>query len=358
MCCSSMDQRRDINDDPESGQFEQRSCNANAQSKQIFPSLFVTICRILVYYGILIRNMLKDKYSLGMNSFIKYGLLLLAGGLGFVSQATAGEDLRWAGCDITKRAFMAELAIAYEQIYGTRIVMEGGGDREGFRRISDNSAHIGGACRPKNPSDKLEENARANPIAWDALVVMVHPDNPVENITLSQIRNLYEGKITNWKQLGGKDQPVELLIRQGKHSGVGHSIRKLIFADTDRKFVASKVYPSSEPLEKAVESNPNAVGISGVASAHERAVKTLTLEGVAASCDNIKNGSYVLHRPLYIIFNEDNPRQKEIKQFLKLAHSAKGREIIRKHGVVPYLEASKLVRKEREQWGANRQLSN
>ncbi len=253
---------------------------------------------------------------------------------------------------------MAELAAAYEQLYATRIDMDGGGDREGFRRISDNSAHIGGACRPKNTSDELEKNTRASPIAWDALVVIVHPDNPVNNITLDQLHDLYEGRITNWKkQLGGKDQPIELLVRQGKQSGVGRTIRKFIFGDYDKEFVASQVYASSEPLEKAIESNPNAVGISGVASVQTRNIKALTLEGVSASYDNIKNGSYLLYRPLYIIFNNSNPRYKEIKQFLKLAHSARGREIIRKQGVVPYLEASKLVLKEREQWSVENQFA-
>lgn len=285
-----------------------------------------------------------------MYSFTRYLLLLLASYLALPAQSIAGEDLRWAGCDITKRAFMAELAVAYEQLYGTRIIMEGGGDLEGFRRISDNSAHIGGACRPKNTADELEKNARANPIAWDALVVIVHMDNPVNNITLDQIHDLYEGRITNWKQLGGENQPVELLVRRGKQSGVGRTIRKLIFGDYDKEFVASKAFPSSDPLENAVESNPNAVGISGVSSAHDRDIKALTLGGVDANYDNIKNGKYLLHRPLYIIFNDSNPRQEEIKQFLKLAHSTTGREIIRKHGVVPYLEASKLVLKQREQW--------
>ena len=285
-----------------------------------------------------------------MHPFRGYLVLLLASYLLLPAQAAAAEDLRWAGCDVTKRAFMAELAIAYEQLYGTRIIMEGGGDLEGFRRISDNSAHIGGACRPKNTSDELEKNARANPIAWDALVVMVHPENPVNNITLDQIRDLYEGRITNWKQMGGKDQPLELLVRQGKRSGVGRMIRELVFGDYHMDFVAGKAFPSSGPLENAIETNPHAVGMSGVASAHDRNIKILTLEGVSASYDNIKSGKYLLHRPLYIIFNDSNPRQEEIKQFLKLAHSATGREIIRKHGVVPYLEASKLVLKQREQW--------
>ena len=245
---------------------------------------------------------------------------------------------------------MAELAANYEQLYGTRILLEGGGDREGFRRISDNSAHIGGACRPKNTNDVLEKNAQANPVAWDALVVMVHPNNPVSNITVAQVRDLYLGRITNWKQLGGENQPLKLFVRQGKDSGVGRSIRKYFFKNYDQEFTAHQAFPSSAPLEKAIESDPHAIGISGIASVQKRNVKALKLEGIRATADNIQNGSYLLYRPLHIIFNPDNPRYREIKQFLKFAHSAKGREIIRKQGVIPYLEAKKLVEKEREHW--------
>ncbi len=293
-----------------------------------------------------------------MKSFIQYLLLLLTLQMVMTGVAVSDENLHWAGCDITKQAFMSELAAGYEQIYGSKIIMDGGGDREGFRRISNNQAHIGGACRPKNHADELESHARANPIAWDALVVMVHPDNPVSNITMDQIHDLYSGRISNWQQLGGKDQPVELLVRSGKQSGVGRTIRKFIFGDYEKAFGASKAFPSTTPLEKAVESSPNAVGISGVASAQTRKVKILTLENIVASYDNIKEGRYLLYRPLYIIFNDRNPRYKEIKQFLKLAHSAKGREIIRRQGVVPYLEASKLVLKEREQWTAKSPIAS
>lgn len=271
--------------------------------------------------------------------------------------ASASEPLRWVGCDVTKQAFMKELAAAYEMLYGTKILLEGGGATPAYSRIMDKSADIGGSCKPVNKDDSSQSHVNANPIAWDALVVMVHPDNPLDNITQEQIRQLYSGKITNWKQLGGADRPIELITRRGKESGVGVSIRKLLFDDTGMNFTGSKEVTSSTALEDEIESNPNAIGISGIANALNREVKALDLEGVAASYENIRLGVYPLYRPLYITFSSSNPRKAEIKSFLKLAHSAQGRKIIKEQGVVPYLEASELVMKQRDNWHANDRLA-
>lgn len=262
--------------------------------------------------------------------------------------ATA-EPLHWAGCGITKKAFMAELAKAFEAKTGTSIVLEGGGAAKGIRRAGDKSVHLGGTCRPQLPGLRSEAVTRLNPVAWDALVVITHPDNPVSDITLDQLRGIYEGRITNWRQLNGPNRPLELQIRSGKQSGVGRTLRELVFMDVEKDFVAAAVHPSSGPLEKAVQSNPNAVGVTGVSSAKKRPLKILTLEGREPDYDNIRSGAYLLYRPLYIAYNPSNERYREISEFIDFAHSKIGRQIIRDQGSVPYLDAVHLTRNQREQ---------
>ena len=269
----------------------------------------------------------------------------------------AANTLRWAGCGITKKAFMKELAAAYEKYYGVHFILEGGGATKGIRRVADGSVDIGGSCRGKIQGEKKEMGVHMNPVAWDALVVMVHKDNPVSNITLRQLKDLYEGKITNWKQLGGEDAPIELYIREGKISGVGKTLRELIWANPDQEFKGSKTFPSSGPLEKAIETTPNAIGVSGISSAQKRNVKLLSLEGKAPTYDNIKAGHYMLYRPLYITYRpSNNPRLGEIKRFIRFAHSRQGREIIKAQGVVPYLDGMALNAKRREQWAEIRKM--
>ncbi len=267
------------------------------------------------------------------------------------------EALHWAGCGITKKAFMKELAAEYEKIYGVPFVLEGGGATKGIRRVKDRSVDLGGSCRPKLPGVAEERYVHMTPVAWDALVVMVHKDNPVSDISLRQVKDLYEGKITNWKELGGYDAPIELLVRKGKISGVGYTLRQLIWGNPDQEFKGSKEYPSSGPLEKAIETNPNAIGISGISSASKRNVKLLALEGKTPSLENIQSGNYLLYRPLYITYMaRNNPRLKEIKRFIAFALSKQGRKIIRAQGVVPYLDAIGLTSKQKEQRRKVREL--
>ncbi len=268
------------------------------------------------------------------------------------------KTLRWAGCGITKKAFMQELSAAYEKKYGIHFILEGGGATKGIRRVHNREVDIGGSCRNKIPGEPEERGVRMSPVAWDALVVMVHPDNPVNDISLEQLKAIFEGRITNWKALGGPDAPIELLVRKGKISGVGRTLRELLWGDPDMTFHGSAEYPSSGPLEKAVEQNPNALAVSGISSARKRNVKLLALEGKAPTYDNIKKGEYLLYRPLYITYlPRNNPKLKEIKRFIDFAHSAEGRRIIRNQGVVPYLDATGLTARQREQWRKARALA-
>jgi len=262
----------------------------------------------------------------------------------------AQTTLTWAGCGITKKAFMAELASVYEQKTGVKIVLEGGGAAKGIRRVSDHSVALGGTCRPKLPYHDEETRTRLVPVAWDALTVIVHKGNPVKDIRLEDLRALYEGRLSNWKELGGPDRPIDLLIRRGKFSGVGRTLRELVFNDFDKEFVSDHIYKSSGPLEKAVENNPNAIAVTGISSARKRDVGILALNGREPSYDNIRNGDYLLYRPLYITSNPGHPQYKEVIKFIDFAHTRLGRDIIRRAGSVPYLDGLNLVRLQRQQW--------
>lgn len=273
-----------------------------------------------------------------------------------VTSVHAAEPLVWAGCGITKKSFMAELAAAYTKKYGTEIILEGGGAAKGIRRVSNKEVDLGGTCRPKLPGHPEELTTQLNPVAWDALSVIVHKDNPVDNITLDQLKGVLEGRITNWKDLGGPDRPLELNARKSKNSGVGRTLRELAFGDLDKKFVAHTFHKSSGPLEKAIVASPNGIGVTGISSARKRDVKVLKLDGIEPNYENIRTGAYKLYRPLYIAFNPNNPRHREIKKFIDFAHSRKGRAIIKEQGAVPYLDALHLIRKQREQWQKSHEL--
>ena len=276
--------------------------------------------------------------------------LLVFANVSLLMAATQPDNkkLSWAGCGISKAAFMFEMAAAYEKKTGVKIDLIGGGATKGIRQVSSKETTIGGTCRHVIEKDGSmmthpdERRVQLTPVAWDALVVITHKDNPVDTISSEQLRKLYKGEITNWKELGGKDAPVELYVRKGKVSGVGRTLRELLFYNYDEEFVASHVVDSTGPLERAMEKDPNGVGVTGVSSARKlvknKTAKILKLDGKESSYENIRTGQYVLYRPLYVVTNlqEKNP---EVAKFVHFVSSEEGKAIMRSVGTVPYEDA-------------------
>jgi phosphate transport system substrate-binding protein len=268
---------------------------------------------------------------------------------------TAGMDanavdrkITWAGCGISKNAFMSEMAEAYKKKTGITVELKGGGATAGIRKVHTNQVTVGGTCRhildDINTMTPIAEERRVQltPVAWDALAVIVHKDNPIENITLAQLRDLYLGKVHNWSQFGGKEAPIELYVRKGKISGVGRTLRELVFNNYDVDFVAKHVVDSSGPLEREIQKNPNGIGVTGISSARKlKGAKVIKLDGKDPSYEHIKNGEYHLYRPLYMVTNlkETDP---EARKFLEFVMGSEGKAIMRKVGTVPYEDAISL----------------
>jgi len=263
--------------------------------------------------------------------------------------AQAKQELNWVGCGISKKAYVTSLAKQFEEQTGIHINIQGGGATKGIRQVVSQEADLGGSCRYHLPDDPREAGVGLEPVAWDALVVIVNKENPVNDISLDDVKNLFNGKISNWKQLGGNDAPVEVLVRSSKFSGVGRTLRKNVFADFDKELYSTKQFKSSGPLEKAVIADKNAIAVTGISSARLRDVKILKLDDVEPTVENVKAGTYSIYRPLYITYNPASPRLEDIKKFIRFCHSKEGRAAMKENGVVPYKEALALIMKQIEQ---------
>lgn len=246
---------------------------------------------------------------------------------------TSSVRLSYTGCGITKKAFMAELAAAYKAKTGVEIDISGGGATKGISNASAGNADLGGGCRHKLAGTE-EANAQQVHVAWDALVSIVHPDNPVSSLTSEELKKILTGETTLWSTVGG-DSAVRISVgaRNGKISGVGRMVRELIFRDVGADYASDALsYPSSGPLEQAVESTRSMIGMTGVSSARKRAVKILSIDGIEPSYDNIASGEYPYFRPLFIYVGAD--ATPEVQDFLAFARSPEGQALIRAQGTV------------------------
>ena len=258
----------------------------------------------------------------------------------FTKVAMADNTLIWMGCGISKKAYMGKMAKVYSEKTGTRFRMAGGGATKGIRLAATGKADVGGSCRfvllQPSGSPVVEESVKMIHVAWDALAVVVNQGNPVEKITRLQLQDVFLGKIKNWQELGGDNQPIRLLVREGTFSGVGRLFRQLVLHDEDYNYPAdSAFFSSSGPLERNLEQRKSlkyGIAITGISSAKKTELKVLLLNGYPPTQANIAAGSYPLFRPLYLAVNSVSS-QKSL-DFVNFVLSNEGQNIISGEGTV------------------------
>lgn len=283
----------------------------------------------------------------GKHSYLTLITILICAFIFSVVSHAMSADITWTGCGITKKAFMAEIAKNYEAKTGKKITLSGGGATKGIRAASAGTTDLGGTCRhwlidASGAKHSEEKNADLVQVAWDAIVVIVHPDNPVNEISMENLKKIYNGEITNWKALGGPDKRIVLVTRDGKYSGVGHMFRHIVMGNPETTFKARSLkVKSSGPLEKKIEKTVTALGVTGISSAKKRNVKFLSLNGTQPTKENLAAGKYPLWRPLYIATNKNAPAKA--KGVIDYLLSSEGQKIISEQGTVNLAEGKALA---------------
>ena len=262
--------------------------------------------------------------------------------------AVAQDKLIWMGCGISKKAYMGEMARAYEEKTGVGFRMAGGGATKGIRLTASGKSDVGGSCRyiMLTPSGQpsASENVDMVHVAWDALAVVVNRNNPVENISLGQLRDIFSGRIANWRALGGDNRPIRLLVRNGRVSGVGRLFRQLVMGDETFEFPETAAFfASSGPLERNLEkrrSLSNGIAITGISSAKKTDLKVLKVNGYPPTPENIASGAYPLFRPLYLAVSKQ--RDDQARAFIDFVLGDEGQDIIAGEGTVNLVQGRPL----------------
>lgn len=265
-------------------------------------------------------------------------LLGLLSGAVLISFANA-DKVKTFGCGITKNAYTKALNKAYSKKYGSKMIInKKGGAGKAAKLVTAGKIHIGTGCRPIGI--KSTEKGESIQVAWGAIVFIVNPKNSVSSITTAQAKDILQGKITNWKDVGGVDGKIDLYLRKSKKSGVGYSARQILWQTPDADFTKkANLKKSSGPVRKGVSVNPNGLGLDDfVTSGKNKKLKVLSINGIFPSKTTISDGSYGLHRPLFI-YKGKNVKQK----YIDLALSDEGQKIISDNGVVNLKEGASLT---------------
>ncbi|MDI6761593.1 MAG: phosphate ABC transporter substrate-binding protein [Thermodesulfobacteriota bacterium] len=223
--------------------------------------------------------------------------------------------------------FAELLAEEYMHLYPrSYIYVQGGGSTAGIEAVRSGVAHIGMSSRHLTPKEK---DLHAVMIAQDAIAIIVHPKNPVQDLSLQKIRDMFSGKIKNWKELGGNDRIITLVTRE-EGSGTREAFQKMVM-EKDEIALEALVQDSNGAIRQVVAGDPNAVGYISLGLVNEK-VKALKISGVEPASNSIMAGKYTMVRPFLLVFHGE--LMGEAKSFLEFVMSPEAQKLLSKEGLV------------------------
>lgn len=224
---------------------------------------------------------------------------------------------------------------------GVTIQVTGGGSGVGIAALINGSTDIANASRPMKPSEREKLKQRFNSLgveiktAKDGLSVYFHKSNPVAELTLAQVKDIYTGKITNWKQVGGADAKIIVYGRENS-SGTYVYFKDNVLGGADYTSSMQSM-PGTAAVVNAVAKDKNAIGFGGAAYAigiKDAAIKKeANSKSFLPTYENIKNGDYPITRFLYM-YTRTRPTGP-MKEYIDWILSKEGQEIVSKVGYFP-----------------------
>lgn len=247
---------------------------------------------------------------------------------------------------------IVNLALAWAERYQTiqpeiRISVTGGGSGTGIAALINGTVDIANASRQIKPEEIEEAQANGvepveHTIARDAIAVIVNLENPVDQLTIQQVSDIYSGKITNWQMVGGEDRPIVRLSREtnsGTHVYFLENVLRLGEKENKTFFSPETLLlPSSEGITAEIRQNPNAIGYDGLGYVTDEVkvigiAETEESEYILPSAATVNSGKYPIARDLYM-YTVGEP-EGDIAIYLEWILAAEAQEIVTELGFVP-----------------------
>jgi len=215
---------------------------------------------------------------------------------------------------------------------GIRIDVQGGGSSVGVKAAGQGTSDIGMASREIKDSEIAEfPNLEIFVIARDGIAIVAHPDTPVSDLSIEQVRDIFSGKITNWKDLGGEDQNIIIVSRE-EGSGTRSAFEEMVMGEDALIAATAILQPSNGSIRTTVSTTPYSIGYMSFGYLDDT-IKAISIGGIAPTEPNAADGSYPIVRPLNMLTNGEPTGA--VKAFLDFILSDAGQKLVVEDGYIP-----------------------
>ena len=274
----------------------------------------------------------KGMIRLGVNNFKKILCVILALiTVGLMSGCSSGvQSVTTDGSTSMSKVIGALGEQFMKDNNGIKVTYNPTGSASGISAVLEGRCDLGLSSRNLK-AQEIENGLEETIIALDAIAVIVHPDNPVNDLDIETIAKIFTGEIGNWKDIGGNEGEIVLV---GREAGSGTRDGFETITNTAEKCIYRQELTSTGDVITSVAGNPNAIGYASLASV-KSTVKTISVGGVVPNEVSVKDGSYKIQRPFVVVRVKNKKLSDGAQAFFDYITSDKANEIISAAGAVP-----------------------
>lgn len=223
-----------------------------------------------------------------------------------------------------------KLAMKYAEENDVKIEINQIGSSAGIANAINGVSQIGMASRDLKQEEK-DSDLQELIIAYDGIVVVTHPSNPIKNLTMEQVKQIFTGEVTNWKDLGGEDMEIVVVSREDG-SGSRDAFQEIVGYESGQLIKNAIVASGNGNIKTTVAMNKHAIGFISFEYIDE-SVSAMAINGVEAKAENVLAGQYELSRPFLFVHKENVP--EAAKQFMTFILTPEGQKVVESAGAIP-----------------------
>lgn len=224
---------------------------------------------------------------------------------------------------------MEALAEAYEKNNDVKIEIQQVGSSAGIKNAIDGISDL--AMSSRDLKDEEAQNLDETKMAIDGIAVVTNAENKVEDLTVEQVKDIFTGKITNWKEVGGEDAPIVVVSRE-EGSGTRDGFQEILGFESGELIKDAQICDGSGNIKSTVEGNKNAISYLSFGYVGDT-LNALKIDGIEANDDNVIDGKYPISRP-FLILNKKDTLSDEAKAFVDFIMSEEGQNIVAEEGFI------------------------
>ncbi|MBP3915411.1 MULTISPECIES: phosphate ABC transporter substrate-binding protein [unclassified Clostridium] len=203
------------------------------------------------------------------------------------------------------------------------------GSGAGIKDVISGISEIGMSSRELKDEEKT--SVQGTTVAYDGIALLVNPENTVKNISLEDVKKIYTGEITNWKDLGGDDSPIVVVSRE-EGSGTRDAFQEIVGYESEELTKDATISDGSGAVKTTVAGNKNAIGFASFEYI-DNTVKALNVNDVEPTAENVKAGDYKISRPFILVTKEDSLTENGQK-LIDFVLSTEGQQIVEENKLI------------------------